>query len=281
MFALNKDRMRLWDGTQHRRRSAWCMWLALSLVAMLCGEASAQPNMITSNTSVLLDATLSDGLTGEDVQLMGLIHVQTKVNLRQDTLGVHANIREESFLAFVQDELAPSDPRLGELRDRIRALQTEIVAVKHEVLQAMAELEEARKTDTNPFLPGIQIDKQRVAELERRLQQLAAHLEQLKQELSDLLDEMQDLLEELDESDVEGGDPITLYSALGADGIKPSPCNDLFCERLVIFNLIRADGERSPIGVLLRLQFSQAGELIVADAVLDEVPTDSETVDDT
>ena len=142
-------------------------------------------------------------------------------------------------------------------------------------------MEEARKTDTNPFLPGIQIDKQRVAELERRIQQLTAYLEQLQQEVSDLLDEMQDLLEELDESDDEGVDPITLYSALGADGIKPSPCNDLFCERLVIFNMIRADGERSPIRVLLRLQFSQAGELVVADAVLDEAPTDSETVDDT
>src|SRR5262245_28530284 len=98
-------------------RNMFQILILLGLVVALVGEASAkQPRQITSNSQFLLDATLVDVQTGNDVQLFGLIHVQTKVDPAESTMALHANIREEQFLAFVLNDQAPSNPLLDEIR---------------------------------------------------------------------------------------------------------------------------------------------------------------------
>jgi methyl-accepting chemotaxis protein len=259
--------------------------MTLSVVAMSCGEVAAEPRKVTSNSQVLLDATVFDDDTGEDVQLIGLIHVQTKVSTSESTLAVHANIREASFLAFVANDQAPNNPLLQELeslKEQIRELKVQIVALQQQLLELMNELEEVSNTDINPFLPGIQIDTQRAAELQRRIQQVSAALKRLQVELSEILDQMRDLLDEIQqmqESEEEPDELVSIYKAFGAVSVGPSICDHLACERIIEFDLISAAGATLPFQARLDLQFTPAGALLFADAVL-EGETDSDGDDD-
>jgi len=265
--------------TQVNWRRALRMLISLSLLAVMIGEAPAKPpRQITSNSQLLLDATLFDTQTGDNVQLIGLIHVQTKVDPTENTMALHANIREEKFLAFVQNDQAPSNPLLDELealKETVRELKSQIAAITQQITELADELEQVRNTDSNPFLPGTQIDTDKVRELENRIQQLSAELQRLQQELSNVLIRMKDLLKELDESE-EQEETIQVYTALGADAVRGSICG-LFCERLVDFDLIRANGERTTFQVQLNLQFSRTGHFVGGDALLKQ---DSDSDDD-
>jgi prefoldin subunit 5 len=263
-----------------------CTMITLGLVAMLCAEVAAEPRKVTSNSQVLLDATLFDIDTGEDVQLLGLIHVQTKVNPSESTLAVHANIREAAFLAFAENDQAPSNSlleRLELLKEQVRELKSQIVALQQQIFDLMNELQTVLETDTEPLIPGLQIDTERAHELQRRIQQASAALKRLQGELSELLNEMRDLLDEiqeLQESDEEPADLINVYTATGVFSAGPSICDHLACERIIDLDLIRADGGALPFQVRLNLQFTQRGALLFGEAALEDGAPDGDDDDD-
>jgi cell division protein FtsB len=233
-------------------------------------EATAQPRTVTSNSRVLLDGTLFDSATGNDVRLVGLFHLQTRLDVTDDSLAVHANVMEGLFAAYVAPQQPPSDPRLAALADEVNELAARIAELKAQFLERQAqigivqkELEQVLSTDTNPVFPGVQIDERKALELARRLAQLQAQVGRLQREVSDIMATINRLLDEIDrQSGVE--EMVVVYRAVGVAAVPASPCSDrLVCERIVGFDLVRAGGGVLPFEVRLTMQFTTDGKLLL------------------
>jgi len=232
--------------------------------------ALAQPAGVTSNTRLLVDATLIDGQSGEDIALFGFVHVQTTFWPSTSTLAVHANIQEDAFLAYEQNESTLNDPLralLDALSDQLRELERRIADLANDLSGLQQELREVLETDAFPLIPGHQIDKERAAELQAAIVQASAELQRLRQQHAQVREA---ILALIDQIEALRGELSTLYVALGADAVAPSSCGpgNFVCERVVTFDLIRPDGDSTPFQLLLDLGFSDRGRLLSGQAAL-------------
>lgn len=244
--------------------TAWA-WVVSSTLAAL-----AQPAGVTSNTRLLVDATLIDGQSGEGIALFGFVHVQTTFWPSTSTLALHANVQEDAFLVYQEDEPTLTDPLralLDALRDQLRALETRIADLANELSGLQQELKEVLETDAFPLIPGHQIDKERAAELRAAIVEASAELQRLRQQLANVREAIVALIDQIEA--LRGG-LSTLYVALGADAVAPSSCSpgDFVCESVVTFDLIRPDGDSTPFQLLLDLRFSDRGRLLSGQAAL-------------
>ena len=136
------------------------------------------------------------------------------------------------------------------------------------------ELQEVLSHDLNPFLPGIQYDKERAAALARRIAELTAEIKRLQKELAEVNDEIESLIEEIQNRQEQEGEMLPRYAAFGADGVAASPCSLLgLCERVVSFDLVRSGGGSTRFDVQLSLWLSDLGAIVSGDAtVADDDP---------
>jgi len=242
----------------------------MSLIVMLCGQAAAQPHLAKSNTQLILDGSMFDAGAGDNVALFGLIHVQTRFDLPTGAVAVHANIREEAFLAYVLNDQTPNSPlleRLKSLQQTVQDLKGQIVDLQGYLLALQAELQQVLETDIYPLIPGHQIDEGKAAALQAQLAEASADLQRLRQQLIEALDEIKSLIDEIQDQADEG---LSLYAAAGAYTAYAPNCSsvDQLCESIVTFNLERPYGDSIRFHVLLSLQFSQQGELVSVEADL-------------
>jgi hypothetical protein len=230
--------------------------------------ALAQPAAVTSNTRLLVDATLIDGQSGKDVALFGLVHVQTTFWPSTSTLVVHANIQEDAFLAYEDQTLNdPLRALLDALSDQVRVLERRMAELANDLSGLQQELMEVLETDVFPLIIGHQIDEERAAELRAAIVAASAELQRLRQQLAKVREAILALIEQIEAL---GGQLFTLYVALGADAVAPSICSpsDFVCERVVTFDLVRPDGDSTPFQLLLDLRFSDSGRLLSGQAAL-------------
>jgi hypothetical protein len=243
----------------------------LTLLAAACGPVAARPKLVTSNTQLLLDGTVSTR-TGEGVTLLALVHLQTQVDVSTGTVEVQANLRDES-LAYITTNATPGDPNLTALQaleEAAQDLQRRINDLRAAVVGAQQELAGVLSHDVNPLLPGLQIDQQRASELQRRLEQLTAELARLQKELAGVYSQIKSLIDKIQEQQPE---VFSLYSAAGAYRAAPSPAGpDGFYEKTVHFALLQPDGRSIPFAVRLRLQFSLTGDVVSDDAAVTYEP---------
>ncbi len=261
---------RLLDGSARRWGPASGILLGLGLLVAGVGPAPAEPHVVTSNTKLLLEGTVRDNQNGEDVAVIGLMHVQTKLYPALGLVAVHANLTE-AVLAYGVNDPTPDDPtreRLNslsqaakELRARINVLFSEIRALQH-------ELQEVLSHDLNPFLPGIQYDEERAAALRRRLAELSAEMKRLQKELAGVQNEIADLLLSLKENLSNVLERLVGFKGHRGD---PSDCSPSgVCERVVSMDMVRSDGGRTHFDVLLRLQLSDLGLIVSGEASVEE-----------
>jgi hypothetical protein len=243
----------------------------LGLLAVNCGPVAAGPKHVTSNTQLLLDGTVLSQ-TGESVALLALIHVQSRVDLSNGTVAVHANVRDDS-LAYVATDATPDDPRLARLqslKEAAQDLKRRITDLRNAIIGLQQELLEVLSHDLYPLVPGLQVDRQRAAELQRRLAELNAELERLQKELAGVYAAIEALIHELQEQQ---GEIFSRYSAAGAYTVAPSVCSpDGLCERTVTFALLQPDGSRTRFDVRLGLQFSVVGDIVSDEAAVTYEP---------
>src|SRR5687768_4154895 len=90
--AMRRARLGNWRG--RRWRPTVGILLGLGLLVVGPGLVPAGPNLVTSNTKLLLDGAVVDNQSGESVGLLGLIHVQTRVDPSVGLVAVHANLTD-------------------------------------------------------------------------------------------------------------------------------------------------------------------------------------------
>lgn len=231
---------------------------------VVADPAAADPRRVTSNARSLLAGTFFDARTGDGVAVIGIVHVQTRTDIAAGTVAVHANLTD-TVLAYAVGR-TPSDPRLDrleELTGQVRTLKQQLAALLDEIADLQRELDEVRKTDVNPFLPGTQIDEERAQALATALAQASAAAKRVQEQLRDLQNEIAELVDELQEH----SSAFEEYEFSGAAFTKAAPCSAApVCERRLDFDLVRADGSRSSVPVVLRLLLSARGDLLQTDA---------------
>src|SRR5262249_58320132 len=91
---------------KHGRARRWTCALGIGVGLSLLvdeGRPAAGPNLVTSNTKLLLDGTVVDNQTGDTVALFGLVHVQTKLYPSQGLVALQANLTEAVLAYGVND----------------------------------------------------------------------------------------------------------------------------------------------------------------------------------
>lgn len=236
----------------------------LAASVALTDPAAADPRRVTSNARSLLAGTVFDMRTGDGVAVIGIVHVQTRTDIAAGTVAVHANLTD-TVLAYAVGR-TPSDPRLDrleELTGQVRTLKQQLAALLAEIADLQRELDEVRNTDVNPFLPGTQIDEERANALLAALAQASSEAIRLQEELRDLQKEIAELIDEIRRRST----AFDEYTFSGAALTKAAPCSAApVCERRLDFDLVRADGSRSSVPVVLRLLLSARGDLLQTDA---------------
>ena len=245
------------------------MFVALILV----GTAAAESKQVVSNSTLFLESSLIDDDSGEEVVLIGLLHVQTKSDGARTM--VHANVRENLFIGYSLVSTDPAHEELKALREEIHALRVLIVQLTITLQELEVEYIDTLNTDTDPIRPGIQPDTERLKQLKRQLEEVYQSLKRVQEELQKRMDRIAEIVREIDQ---QAPEMITEYQAFGADAVASRNCTEeLLCESLVHLDLIREDGVALPFAVRLLLQFSNNGELISGDADLEDEMTDSDS----
>ncbi len=243
--------------------------LALLATGSETHAAKGAAARLKSSVPMVLDDTVVDDETGQDVILFGLFHVQTTMYPSDSTVTIHANVAGE-FVAY-----SPPKPtsefgeRLNALLAQARGLKDQMPDVLREIAELEGQIEELRQEldgELNPF------ERKRLQEeiaRRRRLQIAAqAELERLRQELADVQQKIQSVLAEIQDEERQAQ-----YVVEGADKVEHMiVTQDGSVGAFVRFELVRADARRTGLDVLLNLQFSAAGLLVSGEAVAKSPP---------
>ena len=249
-----------------RNRVVLCGAAVLALLATgsETHAARAAAARLKSIVPMVLDDTVVDDETGQDVILLGLFHVQTTLYPSDSTVTIHANVTGEFVAYSPPNPTSEFSERLNALLEQARGLKGQMPDVLREIAELEGQIEELRQEldgQLNPFERKRLQDE--IARL-RRLQIAAqAKLKRLLEEFADVQQEIQSILAEIQDEErqaqyvVEGADKVE-HMIVGQDGSV---------DAFVRFDLVRADARRTGLDVLLSLQFSAAGLLVSGEAV--------------
>ena len=115
-------------------------------------EAASTP--LKSIVPMVLDQTVVDDETGQDVILFGLFHVQTTVYPSDSTVTIHANVTGE-FVAYSPPKpTSEFSERLNALLEQAPGLKDQMPDVIREIAELEGQIEELRQEldgQLNPF----------------------------------------------------------------------------------------------------------------------------------
>ena len=238
--------------------------------------AAAAPKSVVSRTSVLFSGNFKDYKTGAEVAMFGTFQLTTKIQPATGNLVVRASLRKASTIAFATSTPPSSDPlrdELESLKQIASELKAQIVEIKPVILDLEAQLRLVQQTDSNPFIPGKQVDRTLEAAINAQIATARANLLGLTTQLDEVLEQIKDLVSQIEQREsAEPSRPI--YKAAGATNTPQAICPLLGCERLLNFSLRRKGGERTDYLLRVRLSFSERGDLILADPDSPPLPAD-------
>jgi hypothetical protein len=238
--------------------------------------AAAAPKSVVSRTSVLFSGNFTDYKTGGEVAMFGTFQLKTKFQPATGNLVVQSSLRKASTIAFATSTPPPSDPlrdALESLKQIASELKAQIVEIKPVIFNLESQLHLVRLTDSDPLIPGKQIDRALEAAIKTQIVTASASLLELTKQLEEVAKQIKDLINQIDQR--ESANPSRpIYKAAGTTNTPQAICPLLGCERLLKFSLRQEGGERTDYLLRVRLSFSERGDLILADPDSTPLPPD-------
>ena len=136
------------------RRNLVALCGAAVLTLLATGSETHAAARLKSSVPMVLDQTVVDDETGQDVILFGLFHVQTTVYPSDSTVTIHANVTGE-FVAYSPPKpTSEFSERLNALLEEARGLKDQIPDVIREIAELEGQIRELRQQldgKLNPF----------------------------------------------------------------------------------------------------------------------------------